>query len=327
MSQGKETTILVLSLLVTAGIAGGGYWFFSQQSKQTQSPTNSQPTTNSQPIPTVSSNSPQSLPTALSLDTSLPNPTVLEMDGTTAMVSLIKELRNAYAQINPNIPTTFGIPDGNPNGTGKGLQNLLNDKAAIAASSRPLKPEEAQAGVQLIPVARDTMAIIVGANNPFKGNLTVEQVRDIYTGKITNWSQLGGANAPIKVINRNVGSGGRDFFQDTVLLGQAFAPDSPNFITWDKSETTAILRAIGDTGISYATTSQVEKQEIIRIVPINGVIPTDQNAVRVGKYPITRNLFLGVKKKTSPAAKQFIEFTLSPQGQQIVQKLGFIPMQ
>jgi len=323
MSQGKETTVLVLSLLVTAGIAGGGYWFFSQQGKQAQFPPNSQASPNASPV----TNPSQSAPTVLNFDTSLPNPTVLEMDGTTAMVSLIKELRNAFAQINPNIPTTFGTPDGNPNGTGKGLQNLIADKVAIAASSRTLKPEEAQAGVQLIPVARDTLAIVVGANNPFKGSLTIEQVRDIYTGKITNWSQLGGANAPIKVINRNIGSGGRDFFQDSVLLGQQFAPDSPNFITWDKSETTAILRAIGDTGISYATTSQVEKQEIVRIVSINGVAPTDKDAVKAGKYPISRNLFLGVKKKTSPVAKQFIEFALSPQGQQIVQKIGFIPIQ
>jgi len=240
---------------------------------------------------------------------------------------LVKDLRNAYSQINPNIPSTYGIPDGNPTGSNQGLKNLIDGNVAIAATSRPLKPAEAQAGIQLVPIARDAIAVVVGINNPFKGNLTKDQVRDIYQGKITNWSQVGGTNQPIKVINRATASGTREAFQDLVLLGQGFPPDSPNFITWKQDETTAILRDIGDNGISYATVSQVEKQEIMRIVAIDGVLPTDVNAVKAGKYPISRSLFLGVKKTTSPVSRQFIEFALSPQGQQIIQRLGFISVQ
>ena len=316
MSQGKETTVLVLSLLVTAGLAGGGYWFFSQQSKSTTTGLNAPLTT-----------SPNSTPTNLNLDASSPNPSVLEMDGSTTMVALIKEMRNAYNQANPNIPTTFGVPDGKPNGSSQGLQNLVNGTVAIAASSRPLKAEEAKSGVQLVPIAKDAIGIVVGINNPFKGNLTKYQVRDIYLGKITNWSQVGGTSLPIKVINRAVTSGTREAFQDIVLLGQNFAPDGANYITWKQDETTAILRDLGDNGISYATVSQLEKQEIVRIIAIDGVNPADIAAVKADKYPISRSLFLAVKKVTSPAAKQFIEFALSAQGQQIVQKLGFIPVQ
>ncbi len=309
MSQSKENTVLVLTVLITAALAGGGYWFFTNQEKLS--------------LPSITSPSPTS--SILSeIETTKANPTVLTMDGTTAMVTMIKQLRNAYAQVNPNMPTTFGVPDGKPNGTGKGFQNLIDDKVVIAASSRPLKKEEAEAQIQLIPVARDTMAVVIGIKNPFKGNLTMDQLRNIYTGKITNWSEVGGPNLPIKVINRNVGSGGRDFFQDAVLLGQQFAPDGPNFITWERSETTAILLSLGDNGIAYATTSQVANQEIVRIVPIDGVLPTDQSAVMSGKYPISRNLFLAVKKKTSPAVKQFIEFVLSSQGQEIVKRTGFM---
>lgn len=84
------------------------------------------------------------------------------------------------------------------------------------------------------------------------------------------------------------------------------------------------LHQILVTPISYATTTQVEKQEIVRILPINGVAPTDIDSVKVGKYPISRSLFLAAKKITSPVVKQFIEFALSPQGQQIGQNLGFI---
>ncbi|MFO0211006.1 MAG: phosphate ABC transporter substrate-binding protein, partial [Pseudanabaena sp.] len=213
---------------------------------------------------------------------------------------------------------------GKPNGSSQGLQNLISGSIAIAATSRPLKAAEAQAGVQLVPIAKDAIAVVVGINNPFKGNLTKEQVRDIYQGKITNWSQVGGTNQPIKVINRATSSGTREAFQDIVLLGQNFPPDSPNFITWKQDETTAILRDLGDNGISYATVSQVEKQEIVRIVAIDDINATDIAAIKSGKYPISRSLFLGAKKTTTPVVKQFIEFALSPQGQQIVQKLGFI---
>lgn len=321
MSQGKETTVLVLSLLVTAGLAGGGYWFFSQQKSAVTSTTetatpNTQSPTSTETTPPPAAN--------LTIDTSLPNPSVLEIDGSTTMVALIKELRNAYSQVNPNIPTTFGLPDGRPTGSSQGLQNLINDNVAIAASSRPLKAAEAQSGIQLVPIAKDAIAVVVGINNPFKGNLTKDQVRDIYQGEITNWSQVGGTNQLIRVINRATTSGTREAFQDIVLLGQTFAPDSANFITWKQDETTAILQDLGNSGISYATVSQVEKQEIVRIIAIDGVFPTDINAVKAGKYPISRSLFLGVKKITSPVSKQFIEFALSPQGQQIIQRLGFI---
>ncbi len=327
MSQGKETTVLLLSLLVTAGIAGGGYWFFSQQSKTVQSSTTAtaSPDLSPQSTATPTIGTPTNPPaTDLNFDTSQPNPNVLEIDGSTTMVALVKELRNAYSQVNPNIPTTFGLPDGKPSGSSQGLQNLTGGSVSIAASSRPLKAEEAKAGIQLVPIAKDAIGIVVGVNNPFKGNLTKDQVRDIYLGKITNWSQVGGTNLPIKTINRATTSGTREAFQDIVLLGQSFAPDSVNFITWKQDETTAILQNLGDNGIGYATVSQLEKQEIVRIISIDGVSPTDIAAVKSGKYPISRSLFLGAKKTTSPVAKQFIEFALSPQGQQIVQKLGFI---
>ncbi|CAN1212521.1 Phosphate ABC transporter substrate-binding protein, PhoT family [Tumidithrix helvetica PCC 7403] len=333
MSQGKETAVLILSLLVTGGLAAGGYWYFQKTSNESKNTATNTQTVVASPSPSSTStpsqqSSPSPSPTSgVSLDTSLPNPLVLSIDGSTTMVAIVKELRNAYAQMYPNIPTTFGIPDGSPGGSSKGIQNLMNDSAAIAASSRPLKASEAQAGIQLIPIAKDAVAIVVGINNPFKGNLTLPQVRDIYTGKITNWSEVGGANIPIKVINRATTSGTRDFFQDVVLKGQPFASDSSNFITWPQDETTAILRVIGDNGISYATVSQVEKQEIVRIVSIDGVTPTDATAIKTNKYPISRNLFLVVRKQTSPAVKQFIDLTLSPQGQQIIQSLGFTPVQ
>jgi len=322
--SGNETIVLGLTLLVTLGLAGGGYWLVQGNLPKATNPT----PTDSATSQSNQSATPGSQPTQAAagsssgLDTSLPNPSVITIDGSTAMVALVKDLRNAYSQVNPNIPTTFGVPEGKPNGSSGGIKNLINNTVLMAASSRPLQASEAQADIKLVAIARDAVAVVVGINNPFKGNLSSAQLKDIYQGKITNWSQLGGNNAPIKVINRAAQSGTKDLFQNVVLLGEQFAPDSPNFITWPQDETTAILRTLGKDGISYATISQVENQtSTVRIIAIDNISPADKLAVKNGTYPISRNLYLGVHKKTSPAVQQFVELALSPQGQAIAQRL------
>ncbi len=260
----------------------------------------------------------------LNLDTSLPNPSILEMDGGTTMVALIRQLIDAYSQANPNLPITYGLNDKTPSSSDKGLKKLFDGTVAITATSRPLKPEEVKWGLELFRIGRDAIGIVVGVNNSFKGNLTLDQVRNIYQGKITNWSEVGGANFPIKVINRATDSGTLEVFQKIVLRGQPFATDGDNFITWKDDETTAILRELGDNGISYATVTQLKDQPTMRIIAIDGVSPTDIEARKSGKYPLTRNIFLAVRKTTSPAAAEFIKFALSPEGQKIVEDIGFL---
>ncbi|MBW4632375.1 MAG: phosphate ABC transporter substrate-binding protein [Iphinoe sp. HA4291-MV1] len=315
-SNNKETFTLVLSLLITLGLLGFGLWYFR----------NSLPFSRQQTQPSANSSGQQSTEQAASLDTSLPNPSVLTIDGSVTIVALMKQLQIAFSPVNPSLPTTYGLPDGSPNGTNKGIQNLRDGKVLMAASSRPLKADEAQAGLVQFPIARDALAVAVGVNNPYKGGLTMEQIKGIFQGQITNWSQVGGPNLLIKVINRSPDSGTYTFFQEVVLLEEPFAPDSANFTTMKKDETTSILRALGDNGISYSTVSQIENQTTVRIVPINGISPTDKTAIKNSTYPISRVVYLVVPRKTSPAAKQFIDFTISPSGQQVVQRVGFTPL-
>lgn len=279
------------------------------------------------------SNNPDQVVTPDSIDTSLPNPSMLTMDGSVTMVKLIKLLRNSYTQMNPNMPTTYGLDtkgqprsreDVRPSGSDKGLKNLLEGKVLMVAISRPLKSEEVTSGIKAIPIARDAVAVVVGKTNAFQGSLTKAQLRDIYTGKITNWQEVGGANLPIKVYNRSFDGGTREFFQDEVLLGERFAADSADFKTWERDETTAVLRVLGTNGIYYTTVSQAENQEIIRIVPIDGVSPDNKKAILDRTYPIARYVYLAIPKQTSPAVKQFIDFTLSPEGQRIVERADFI---
>ncbi|MFQ3629498.1 MAG: phosphate ABC transporter substrate-binding protein, partial [Cyanobacteriota bacterium] len=329
MSQGKnDIAALLVALMITVGLIGGGLWFFGRRFLNSGS--SNAPIAASPDAPDPSSPSPAVAPPAVgnpvSLDTSLPDPSVLAIDGSVTMVSLMKRLQLAYAQTNPALPTTYGVPDGRPNGTNAGIQNLTNGTVVMAASSRPLTVAEAQSGLVGVPIARDALAVVVGRDNPYTGGLTLDQLKRIYQGQITNWSEVGGPNLPIKVINRANDSGTQSFFKDVVLLGGDFAPDGPNFITLARDETTPMLRALGNNGIGYSTVQQVVNQQTVRIVPIDGVQPTDIAAVKNGTYPISRIIFLVARRQTSPAVKQFIDMTLSSSGQQIVQQTGFIPL-
>lgn len=324
--SGNEGLVLGLTLLITAGLAGGGYWFFTKNNPNGLQGSITLPVTDGIPVPNPN-NSTNNSSAIASLVISQPNPSVLNMDGSVTMVALVKRLQLAYAQVNLNIPTTFGIPDGKPNGTNAGLNNLSLGTVAIAASSRPLKPQEIQSGLVGVPVARDALAVVVGIDNPYKDGLTIDQLRGIFQGKITNWSQLGGADQPIKVINRAADSGTQTFFKDAVLLGSSFAPDSANFITLPRDETTSMLKALGNNGIGYSTVQQVANQRTVRVLAIDGISPTDVSAAKSGVYPISRVILLVAKKETSPAVKEFIDLALSTAGQQIVQQVGFIPLQ
>ncbi|MCG6134744.1 MAG: phosphate ABC transporter substrate-binding protein [Nostoc sp. LLA-1] len=323
-SKNRETLILVLALLITSGVLGLALWYFQLFPKviqNTGSPNqiNNEQSSDSQPQPI------QSFDLA-SLDTSLPNPNVLTIDGSVTIVTLVKQLQIAHNVANPYLPTTYGLPDGRPNGTNAGLKNLIDGKVLMAASSRPLNSSELQAGLVGVPIARDALAVAVGINNPYKGELTIEQLRGIFQGQITDWSEVGGPKLPIKVINRSRDSGTRTFFQEAVLSGQPFAPDGGNFSTVEQDETTPILRALGNDGISYSTVTQIENQKTVRIIPINGISPTDKIAVENGTYPISRVVYLAVPRKTSPAVKQFADLAKSPPGQQAIQRAGFIPL-
>lgn len=328
-NKNKETLTLTLTLIITGAILAAG-WFFKDKipgfnsNQVNQPPSSTTEESSATPGGNVSSN--QTSTQIPSLDVSLPNPQVLTMDGSVTMVAIIKKLQQAYALVNPAIPSVYGVPDGKPNGTNAGIQNLLNDKVVLAASSRPLNASEIQAGLVGIPIARDALAIAVGKNNPYQGGLTMEQLKGIFQGKITNWSEVGGPNAPIKVINRSPDSGTHTFFQEVVLLGESFGANNANFTTAPKDETTPLLRALGDNGITYSTVSQIENQTTVRVVPINGIVPTNRNTIKDGSYPISRPVYLVVKPKVSPITKEFIDFSRSPQGQKVVEDAGFIPL-
>lgn len=204
-------------------------------------------------------------------------------------------------------------------GSSAGIKNTIDGTSEIGMASRDLKDEEKQSGLNPTEIAIDGIALITNKNNQVK-NLTVEQTKDIYTGKITNWKDVGGKDAPIVVVSREEGSGTRDGFQEIVgfesgdLIKQAQISDGSGNI---KTTVEGNENAIGYISFGYV-------DEAINALSVDGVEPTAEN-VKVDKYPIARPFLLVNKEDAlSEQGKSLIDFILSSEGQQIMEKKGFI---
>lgn len=300
MSQKNETLPLILALLITAGILGGGFWWLKTKSAF-----------NLGEVTETIANSPGDSPSStdkmgFETPTKVPGGTKIRINGSTSMVAINQALKNGFEL---QFPGTKVETDAQ--GSDLGIQALLKGDLDVAASSRPLMPEEAAKGLKAIPVAQDTIAMVVGVNNPFRQGLTAQQVREIFQGKITDWSMLGVKSGTIRVINRPSESGTRQIFQELVLKGEDFGNTS-NIETLNRDATTPMLRALGTDGIGYATFSQVANQMTVRTVAVDGLTP------EASSYPYQRLLFYVYREPANPGVKAFLGYFGSPKGQKIV---------
>ena len=204
-------------------------------------------------------------------------------------------------------------------GSSAGIKNAIDGTSQIGMASRDLKEEEKSAGLQETKIAIDGIAVITNKNNPVK-NLTTDQVKDIYTGKITNWKEVGGNDAPIVVVSREEGSGTRDGFQEiigfesTELLKDAQVSDGSGNI---KSTVEGNENSIGYISFGYV-------DDAINALKVNDVEPTADNVTN-SSYPIARPFLLVDKQDgLSENGKKLIDFVLSEEGQQIMEDEGFI---
>ncbi|MEB3339552.1 phosphate ABC transporter substrate-binding protein [Okeania sp.] len=301
--SGPPPIVFILAFLL---IAGGGYWFWkNKQSGQTANntqPAETQTTTQSAETQTTTTTTTN----AFTLPTNVPSGTVVRVDGSTSMVTINQNLKAGFEKQFPN--TTVAT---SARGSGAGIKDLLAGNLDVAASSRPLTAEEQGQGLEAVPVALDKIAIVVGINNPFNGSLTPNQVKAIFQGQITNWSDVGGPNAQIRVINRPTVSGTHQSFQEMVLNGESFG-NSANITTLERDATTPLLRALENDGIGYATFAQVQNQQTVRSLPINSLNPDSAT------YPLSRQLFYVYKNPPTQAAKDFLGYATSSQGQEAV---------
>jgi phosphate transport system substrate-binding protein len=256
----------------------------------------------------------------------------LENIGSDTMVNLALAWAETYQNLYPD--TLISVTGG---GSGTGIAALINGTADIANASRGIKDEEISTanenGIEPIQhiVARDAIAVIINPENPIN-RLTLEQVSDIYSGKINNWAELGGENRPIVRLSRETNSGTHVYFLEEVLrLGDKdnktlFSRDTL-LLPSSEGITTEVRdnpNAIGYDGLGYVT-EDVKVLAIAAAGTEDYILPSYET-VNNNLYPIARDLFMYTAGEPKGNIKQFIEWIFSDEAQGIVLDLGFIPV-
>lgn len=235
-------------------------------------------------------------------------------DGSTSMEKVIGYLSESYMEENKNVKVTY-----NPTGSGSGIQAVSEGRCDIGLSSRDLKDDEKQTLDQTV-VAIDGIAIIVNPENNVE-NLSVEQIVKIYTGEITNWSEVGANDTPIVLIGREAASGTRDGFEaitntkDKCQYGQELTS------TGDVIQTVAS----NPNAIGYASLASVK--DTVKVVNVDNVAPSKET-IQDGSYKIQRDFVLVTKKDTplSPEAQKFFDFATSKDADTLIEQAGAIPV-
>lgn len=215
-------------------------------------------------------------------------------------------------------------------GSGTGIAALINGTTDVCQASRPMKEDEKRKlrdryqsmGVE-IPVARDGLTIYVHESNPLR-EITMEQLRAIYTGKVTNWKGVGGPDARIVLYSRENSSGTYVYFKDHVLKGQDYSAAAQTL-----PGTAAVVNAVAKDrlGIGYGGAAYAKGVREVA-VSANGkpaVMPSAETIAN-GSYPITRYLYFYTRSKPAGKVKQFIDYVLSSDGQSIVTSVGYFPV-
>ncbi|MEI6090461.1 MAG: phosphate ABC transporter substrate-binding protein [bacterium] len=244
----------------------------------------------------------------------------MTVKGSDTMVILSQRWAETYMNSHPEV--SIQVTGG---GSGTGISALINGTTDICNSSRPMKKSEIKTlkerfgslGVE-IPCAKDGITIYVNENNSVS-NITMEQLKKVFTGKITNWKDLGGKDEKIIVYSRENNSGTYVYFKDNVLKGQDYSPSCQNL-----PGTAAVVNAVSKdgNGIGYGGHGYSKG---VKMCKVNGIEPNEAN-IGSGKYPISRDLYMYVRNRPTGAIKKFIDWVLSPEGQKVVTKVGYFPL-
>lgn len=279
----KKTLTALLSALVAAGMLAGCGGTDSTTSQSTDAPAQNESAT-------------------------------VSTDGSTSMEKVIGYLSESYMTSNPNVKVTY-----NPTGSGAGISAVSEGRCDIGLSSRDLKDDEKATLTQTV-VAIDGIAVIVNPENPVS-DLSVETIGKLYTGEITNWSEVGGSDQPVVLIGREAASGTRDGFES--ITG-----------TKDKCQYSQELTSTGDViqtvagnpnAIGYASLAAVK--DSIKVLSVEGVTPSKET-IQDGSYKIQRDFVLVTKtgEKLSAAAQKFFDFATSAEADSLIEKAGAVPV-
>jgi phosphate transport system substrate-binding protein len=341
MSQKKEaneTAVLVLALTITLALVGCVFWLL----------------TNNGVISNITNNPSSQVVSKGDTFAQVPKvpPGLFSYGGSTTWAPIRKEVDPLIQTSQPQFRLRYTEPITSAPGTASGIKMLLNNQLAFSHGSRSIKQEEYQQAQQLnirlkeIPVAIDGIAIAVNPHLNIPG-LTLAQLKDIYTGKITNWKQVGGPELAIIPYSRRLEEGGTiQFFDENILGGEKFA-DNVQFIP----RTTEALRQVAKNagGIYYASAPEIVGQCTVKPLPLGRksdqlvppykepFIPLEKcsqqrnqinaDAFQSGEYPITRRLFVIVKQNgqsDQQAGEAYVNLLQTAQGKELITKAGFV---
>lgn len=283
---GKKISAAVIAACVVLSLAGCGSSGSTQQSQETSSSSSADLTGN------VSTN------------------------GSTSMEKVIGNLSEQFMNDHSGVKITYDAT-----GSGTGIESVSNGTCDIGLASRDLKDEEKSNGLTQTTIAKDGIAIIVNADNPVE-DLSVDQIKAIYTGETTNWKDIGGNDGDIACIGREAGSGTRDGFEtitdtkDQCKLSQ------------ELTSTGAVIEAVKNSpnAIGYASFSDAEGQDGIKMITVGGVA-CSEDTIADGTYTIQRNFNLITKDgtKLSDAAQAFFDYMTSSDANSLIEKAGVVP--
>src|SRR3989339_1328567 len=256
----------------------------------------------------------------------------IQIKGSDTMVNLGQAWAEEFMRINPAV--SIAVTGG---GSGTGIASMIGGKTDIAESSRNMEPKEIEQakknGIEPkeIHVANDGITLVVNPANPVS-KLTLQQLSDIFTGKIKNWKELGGLDQKIVPLSRERNSGTHVFFLEHVVkmgvkknpnefaAGVLMMPSSQAIIEEVKSN----IQAIGYVGLGYLT-SKEKALSIAKDANSPYIYPTIQS-VNKKQYPVSRSLLFYTNGEPSEMLKSFVDFVLSPEGQKVVLKMDFVPV-
>lgn len=234
-------------------------------------------------------------------------------EGSTSMEKLIGSLGESFTN-ETGIAFTY-----NPTGSGSGIQAVKDGRTDIGLSSRSLKDEEKALGLKETLLAREAIAVVVNPNNPIT-DLSVEQIADIYTGNITNWSEIGGNNEEIVLIGREAGSGTRDGFESITQT------EDQNKYRQELTSTGDVITAVSQNPAAIGYAAEASVNDSVHALSVDGVQPTEENTQN-GTYVIQRPFVLVTKEGSalSENAQKFFDFATSENAYELILSSGAVP--
>jgi len=254
-----------------------------------------------------------------------PAPKKITVKGSDTMVILSQKWAEVFMKSHPDI--IIQVTGG---GSGTGISALINGATDICNASRPMKKSEIEKlkeryntlGVE-IPCAKDGITVYLNSTNSVS-ELSLQQLSDIFSGKVTNWKMVGGKDAPIKLYGRENSSGTYVFFQEEVVKGD-FA-SSCQTLPGTAAVVNAVMKDVN--GIGYGGAGYAEGIKICKVKKDAGSPGYEASAenIKKGLYPISRYLYMYTTNRPAGEIKEFIDWTLSPEGQKMVTEVGYFPV-